>query len=85
MDEPFPLHPLLYCTISPQALKALNDILSAPIMVFIVALWLIRHRFDVDEPFPLLYCAPPPDIHWLERSHNGIHSCRVVLSCRVVN
>ena len=36
-------------------------------MVFIVVLWLIRllpHCFEVDEPFPLLYCTvlycPPP-------------------------
>ena len=62
-------------------------------MVFIVVMWLIRllpHCFDVDEPFPLLYCTAPPalnDIHstimCLQRSYNDIHSpCGVLGSSR---
>ncbi len=69
VDEPFFLclfsSAVLYCTVlPPQHLMIFIALLcgrSTPIMVFIVVLWLIRllpHCFEVDEPFPLLYCSP---------------------------
>ncbi len=71
VDEPvlfFLCCAVLYPT-PPQHLMIFITLLcgrSAPIMVFIVGLWLIRllpHCFEVDEPFPLLYCTVPPPQH----------------------